>query len=556
MQLFSKFTVLGMIVFLGLAAPANPVYAQVIDAAGAAQVKQAVDDALSYYLMAGEKQGQGLAFRGPVEVTPKSGYYEVRIPDVKLGNDTDSLTVGTVVLNVTPDANGDYRTSIALPQQMSMKDKDGTERMTITLGQQKFSGIWRPALNLFTQAVADYGDIAVKIIPTPGAADSGSPVTITIGSMKTQIAMQPDGEMWSGPQSTSVADVAFAFGANATNRVTLDKMDVVANYKKIDLSLHKKLREELKRHMGTSGKELSPEAVRAVMQSTFSNLQSLPENVETRLNLAGLDINLAKQDGGAATDASPATPARGPLNLRLESGSSESNLIGLKSDNGTGTAKWRLQGLSVQGMDGPMTGAIPNEVSLNMTAGSVPFKSALEAILNATENALTAQSEAQSAAEAKAQSRLYVQQALSTLPTLLAKAGTTFGISDTYMQAPDLSSSLDGQLKAVETSPYAFAGTMTLTMTGMDELITKLQEMARTSANPRAAGWAQMLIMMQLSGQQDTTAEGKSRRTYAIELKPDGAISLNGADLGGILPRGATPPAPAATVPTTPTPKP
>lgn len=177
MQLFSKFTVLGMIVFLGLAAPANPVYAQAIDAAGAAQVKQAVDDALSYYLLAGEKQGQGLAFRGPVEVTPKSGYYEVKIPDVKLGNDKDSLKVGTVILNVTPDANGDYRTSIALPQQMTMQDKDGTERMTINLGQQKFSGVWRPALNLFTQRSPTTAILPSKLAQRPVLQTAAPPST-------------------------------------------------------------------------------------------------------------------------------------------------------------------------------------------------------------------------------------------------------------------------------------------------------------------------------------------------------------------------------------------
>ena len=90
---------------------------------------------------------------------------------------------------------------------------------------------------------------------------------------------------------------------------------------------------------------------------------------------------------------------------------------------------------------------------------------------------------------------------------------------------------------------------MTLTMTGMDELIAKLQQ--SSNSNPKAAGYAQMLIIMQLSGQLSKTADGKSQRTYALELTQDGKVTLNGADMKAMIPamtapaKSAPPPAPA-----------
>jgi hypothetical protein len=172
--------------------------------------------------------------------------------------------------------------------------------------------------------------------------------------------------------------------------------------------------------------------------------------------------------------------------------------------------------------------------------------SAIAAFLTAIDNTLEAQTAASSDAEAKAQGRLYLQQALASLPPLFAKAGTSFTVSDSYTRAPDLSSTLAGKLDAAAGAPFGFLGHMTLSLTGMDELIAKLQETARVSGDPKAAGFAQMLILAQLSGQADKAPDGKSRRTYALELKPDG-ITLNGVDMRAMLP--GTPGAPPSATP-------
>lgn len=513
----------------------SPAAAVTIDEAGAASVKAMVDDALGFYLDLHKKNGEGLTTSGPVEVTPKGAYYEVKIPGAAIASESAVMNIGTVMLNVTPKDDGDYLTSIAIPNQMAMKDKEGIERMQITLGGQKFSGVWRPELGMFTKADASYDNVVANITPRAGAdGKKAEPASITMGNISSRIAMTPDGDKWSGPQTTTVSNAVVSFGPNKASKLTVEKFDAAMNYTGINLAANKKLRDELREALKSTTPGTADEA-RRVAAAMRGSIETLPQGGSSTFSMSNLALDLASDKTDTAT---PATP----ISLRVANVNSASTFAGMDGDNGSATAKTTLSGLSVSGSNGPLMGLIPTDAAINVTTAAVPFKSLMDAFATAMNSAIDAQAGPDGASQAaQDQANLHMQQAMATVPGILARAGTSLTIADTFTSAPDLSSKLDGNLKAVSGAPYIFAGTMTLTMTGMDELITKLQQAANTGNNPKAAGYAQMLIIMQLSGQLSKTPEGKSQRTYALELTQDGKVTLNGADMKAMIPALGTP---------------
>lgn len=521
------------------AAPASA--APAIDDAGAATLKAVVEDTLSFYLDVQKKTGEGLKLSGPVEVAPKGSYYEVKIPGVAMTNATATMDIGTVMINATPEDDGDYRASIAVPNQMVMKDTNGGERMVINLGSQKFSGIFNPALGMFSQADGAYENVVANINPKTEGDKKTDPVTITLGSIASKIAMEKDGDAWSGPQTTTVRNSSIEFGDNKASKLSIGELIAAVSYNKIDLAAGKKLRDQLRQSLQNSG-DMPTQDLQSLVDSSMGNMAVMPESGTSNFTMTNLALDVP---------AAASTPGAQPISLRLASVTNNSTLDGMKTDAGTLTAKTLINGLSLTGHDGPLVGLIPSEAAFNVTATKVPFKSGAANISSAINNAIEAQAGPDGkSAVAEAQAKMFMQQAIASLPELMAKAGTTITVNDTYTTATDLSSTLNGALTAVSGAPYIFAGKTTLVLKGMDELIAKLQEMSRTSNNPRAAGYAQMLIFMQLSGQLSKTPDGKSQRTYELELTPDGKVMLNGADMKAMMPKTATPP--AAPAPATP----
>lgn len=516
-------------------APASA--APAIDDAGAAALKTVIDDTLSFYIDIQKKTGEGLTLSGPVEVVPKGSYYEVKIPGAAMTNATATMDIGTVMINATPEDDGDYRASIAVPNKMIMKDAKGGERMVINLGSQKFSGIFSPALGMFSQADGAYENVVADINPKTEDGKKTDPVTITLGSIASKIAMTKDGDAWSGPQTTTIRNASIAFGDNKASKLSIAELIAAVSYNKIDLSAGKKLRDQLRQSLQNSG-DVPTKDLQSLVDSSMGNMAVMPESGTSNFTMTDLALDIP---------AATATPDAQPISLRLARLSNSSTLDGMKTDAGNLTAKTMLTGLSLTGHNGPLAGLIPSEAAFNVAAANVPFKSGAANISTAINSAIEAQAGPDgNSAVAEAQAKMFMQQAIASLPELMAKAGTTITINDTYTTAADLSSTLNGALTAVNGAPYIFAGKTTLVLKGMDELIAKLQEMSRTSNNPRAAGYAQMLIFMQLSGQLSKAPDGKSQRSYELELTQDGKVMLNGADMKSMIPQ-KVPAAPAPT---------
>lgn len=106
------------------------------------------------------KNGCKLDTKGSVTVEEGNGYYAFTLPHITY---TDSKGVrseiGMVAINATPDANHDWKISVALPTPFRSFSAGGKELFRTDIGSQTASGIWNERLGHFTVLDANFGDI-------------------------------------------------------------------------------------------------------------------------------------------------------------------------------------------------------------------------------------------------------------------------------------------------------------------------------------------------------------------------------------------------------------
>ncbi len=525
----------------------TPVAHAAIDEAGAQAAKTTVEEALDLYIKMAQATGEGLKLGGPVAVAPKGSYYEITLPDVNYTTkESGVFKIGTVKINATPDANGDYRTSIALPEKMTLDNTAGKTIAEVMPGSQKFSGVWRPALGTFFKFDAEYSNTSIKFLANPA---EGLDDPISVGIAKASASMdlsEAPQSAWSGPKKTTIEGMRVSFGPNSADSFSLGSFNATMDIKGMDMSIPRVVRDKLREKMA-DGKELTPEQAQEIFKTSFEGLAALPMEMHTKTNLSDVAIDIKPRPAKGSEEK-----AVEGFSAQLASLSSQSSFTGIKAERGTANGKAVLSGLKVSNAPAEFAGLIPSDVSVGFESKDIPSKAIADSIYTVIDDTLSnAGDESLNDDARKNEAKMKAQQALASLPAMLSAAGTTFEIRDTFTKSADLSSSVNGLMKATAGAPYVFTGKMTTTFSGLDELIVKFQDMAKNSNDQKVAGYAQMLTLLQLSGQLGQGADGKSQRIYAFELTPDGKALLNGADIKGMagMMKGSAP-APTQPAPT------
>ena len=508
----------------------TPVHAQpVFDDAGAAAIKKTIDDSLSSLSALRQSSGEGMKY-GDITVTPKDGFYEMRIPDIRIQTVTGAIAeVGTIVSNVIPDANGDYKLTAALPQSMRIVEADGTSKIELKIGSQRFSGVWRPSLEQLIKGDLAYGDLQVNIA-------GEKPVTIRISAMESVVDMKENGDQtWSGPRTFVLRGITLDDGAEKKASLSIDSMSGNTHYDKINLAIAKKMKDQMRALLSKPEGDIAREDIEQALAAYKSEGGFLPDGMRMDFELKGLKVDVMPV-AREAQDA--ATLKRKRLNLaRFAVNSAATGLLSEK--NGASTLGLSLEGLDVPDAPEELAGMIPSNASLDLRLKNLPMKditSMVGSLFNKALDSSMALDNADTAAIAAAEEDMKSQIALAmlALPQQLSDAGTALDITNTFMQAADLTTTLDGKFTASPTSPLVAEGSMTLGFNGIDELIAKLRLLGETG-NAKANAYAQGLILLQLSGQQQQAVNNKSLRTYKLELTPEGKALMNGADLSSFI---------------------
>lgn len=491
-----------------------PVTAQAaLDAKGAKELQKSIEEALSWYTQVAKATGQGMIVKGAVEVEPAGQYYKARIFDVSILSPTGyRLQIGDVVVHASAGAAGEWLLSAALPSPMTLHDATGAAIADMMLGRQRFAAAWLPAENFIPRFDVEYGDLEIK--PRPGA-----PLSLKIESLSAQqnLVKGSSGD-WTGPVVWTLGKTNFAVkDGTQDSSIRFDKAAARATYEQLSLEG----RAEEKKQILTLVSQFDagvPEAqMRRLVTAIFDHSTDFPDAMTSTFEMEGLAVE-SKPGGGGAHDPSP------PLKITSDKISADTFVKGIKREKGSAHLTTSLNNFRVEGLPPAFTALLPYIANIDIRLDNLPMKALTKAFM-----ALAAVARGQADDPVQQQkTREDVLAAMKGLPQALAVSGATAVIKNTYFRAVDLNAALEGTVKANATSPLVGVGTMTLTMGGLDEMIQRNQSMSASSGAMRSA---QMMIPVQMMGQLQKGADGKSLRVYKMEATPEGKLLLNGLDM-------------------------
>lgn len=516
-------------------------YADTATPEGAAGIKKQVEDALAFPMDLAKTQGDGLTLSGAVEVTPKGEYYEVKMPGATIvTNYGFKFDMGTLIANVTPTDGGALNVAVALPQTMKAFDETAKPIAEIKIGSQRFNGTWLPDLGTFTKVDAEYRDVTANSL-TPGE------FTATVTSLTSTMNLTPNSDgTWSGPYGFGGSGIKLAFNKGSTADVTIGSMAANSSYDKIDLKARKKMQDTVGETLKKSQTSpTTPDQAGEMMTSVMSQLGGYLDGMGSDIELKDVAVVMK-----SAAPAQPNAPATTPdFSATLAKLGFVFDVKGMLQPKGSTTVKIHLDGLNVNETDPGVKGMIPTQTSFEVFVENLPMRdlgSSISSAVNSFMSSLVGvgggQVDPAKQAEIQQQAQMQMMMLMTTLPQQLVNAGTTISVRNTFTNAPDLSSALDGQFKASAQSSVMTEGSMTLALTGVDEAVLKLQAASQgANPNPKLAGYASGLAMVQGYTKPEKAADGRSLRKLVLAVDPSGNATLNGTPLNALVPGGNIP---------------
>ena len=495
---------------------------------GALDLKKQVEEAIAFPLSLGKSYGQGLTLTGPVEVSQKGDYYEVKLPGaVVIAMQGFKLDVGTILVNVTPGNDGELIASLSLPSTIRATDASGSLVTELKIGGQHFKGTWWPALAAFTSLDAEYKDVSFKAMP------EGS-FTGSMASVKAYANLTKNSDdTWSGPYGMAGSEIKVKVGGAINLDATLAGFKADSSYDKINLKSRKTMQDNFSQSLEktlASGQP-TPEQAGQMVQKMLDSMSGFIDGMGSNVELTGLVLD-SKADPAA-------TPPGMAFRASIDKVGMAFDVRGMLQPTGSTSFKLKLEGLNTGEVDPTITGMIPNNANFELYLENLPMQTLGNSLSNALNGLMGLMGGVGFGAvdpakqqQIQDQAQMQMIQLMATVPQQLVSAGSQISIRNTFTDSPEFDTNLDGQFKASATSPVMADGKLTLSLKGVDELILKLQAMSQgANANPNLANYATMLSMLQVYTKPEAGSDGKSMRKLVFEVAPDGKLLLNGEPL-------------------------
>lgn len=168
------------------------------------------------------KNGCKLATKGDITVEKASGYYALTLPHITY-TDSEGVRseIGMVAVNAVPEANNNWKISLALPTPINSYGSGGGEQFRTDIGTQNATGIWNEKLGHFTSVDANYGNIRLNSLIDQS--------TVTIGALAVNSKMnENDPGAYTG-KLVATADNISVFDAATTFKGTVPKIRLDGN---------------------------------------------------------------------------------------------------------------------------------------------------------------------------------------------------------------------------------------------------------------------------------------------------------------------------------------
>lgn len=121
-------------------------------------------DEMSKQREAIEQRGGFISLLGAVEVEKADTYYAVTLPEMNVVDTVSgNLTqIGLIAINAVPTDNPtQWKMSMTLPSRIETQNKEGNIISTVTIGTQRFGGLWDETLGGFEKLAVRYQDVGI-----------------------------------------------------------------------------------------------------------------------------------------------------------------------------------------------------------------------------------------------------------------------------------------------------------------------------------------------------------------------------------------------------------
>lgn len=460
----------------------------------------------------------GLQTEGSVSVTPSGSYYAATLPYIFFRTeDNERFNVGQITANILPITETTWKVAMALPSPMTGVNSKGTTELELHIGNQKFSGLWDTELEIYPKLKLVYNDITLNLLK----GNKEGKFDFKIGNIKTDMMLDknPDGT-YTGPTDFSMNDLKIAVIAKGTNsNINIGQISGTSIYKDLNMTGAIKLRKELETMM--ENPDFKDQDLINMLSSSFSFYKDMASGIDSNFNMNDLNVTWADKE---------------QKNSSISIGNVHSvfDINGMKGDGAKVHARTTLSGLSLTGdaNSGQFKDLIPSDTSFDMLIENLPYQSMLDATMDIAKSVQENDTDAENTAPNKQQ----IMAGMMTMPQKLIDAGTKLTISDTFIKSPDLHTGFFGTVSGSATSPMKAVADFTLTITGLDELVAKLDAMSKAGTLPsRGQGMISVLSMVHMMGQIGTGDAGKPARTYNFKLTDQGKAHMNGQDMGPMI---------------------
>lgn len=459
----------------------------------AAEIAQVIELRMSEWFAPEDAEDAVVEWYGPVKVEPQGERYVVHLPpsSVQDGSGT-RVEIATIRLDVEPTADGAYKVAALLPATIPMFGDDDSHMADLTIGAQRFEGVWSAAVENFLSVDADFRSLAIRSLDDLARVDLDSLI------VRQNLEQNSPGR-FSGPSNLSLGKLMLK-GPGGVPLLKIDRLDLSSAVQSIDLAQQSRL----SREFGT-------------LEATDIDSAESAAEIKRQLRLlydllGGLSIDL-RADGITAHDPDSGTDvAIADLSTSL----SVSGLRDGKSRIGLG---YRHTGFSLT-PDPSIGELMPREVDAFVQVTGLPNDGLWRALIDYVN---TVQKSGKRVADKQAGAKVF---------DLLAKAGSRFEVSKFRFMSQSLESSLEGSAVLDAKAPFSSTGEARAVIRGVENAIKTLGAENRTAEEQQVLALASMF---QVLGQIGKDEAGRDVRIYDLRFPPDGSVTLNGADMGALL---------------------
>ncbi len=428
-----------------------------------------------------------LELDGQIAVVPDGGLYRVTLPAGRAIIPAEGqVHFDEATIDLTPLDNGWYSAAWRIPASYRIEPDYGSPGL-ITIGDQSGTGVFAPEFQTMMTMDAVLSAITVSFV------DNDTRLTVDrLSAIADSTEVAPG--VFDQRSRNRIDGVRFSANAGR-NIVEVSDLEVTAmgdDGRLAELAEFQRRSNALTLQMeGSSGSEPLGSAATA-FADLLESMPTLLAGAEMETRVGAVSI----RDHGDE--------------FRMEGGTFTMSMDGLDEDKSMLDLGFGIDGMRISDPD--FARLFPHETRFRIGLTDLP-NTALVQLGVGTMRSLGTTDPAMAMLMASGG----LQQALTT-------ANSTLEIGPIRIASDIASIDLEGVLRPDAASPYGVVGEADMVATGLDTLITELQ-------NTGEQDLIQALTLLQTLGAQAPDADGRSVRTYAFRLDSAGTLLLNGSDI-------------------------